>query len=74
MDSDGFVTALSVDNTTVPGTSGHVDVVSIAFLDGSSEMDSIIAGDQFRCQVSRDAGNDTATGDAELHWVELQET
>lgn len=34
VDSDSFASAKSVDDTTVPGTSGLVDVVSIAFTDG----------------------------------------
>ncbi len=73
VDSDGFAAANSVDDTTVPGTSGHVDVVSITFTDGA-DMDSVVAGDQFRLQLIRDAASDTAAGDAELHWVEMQET
>lgn len=74
VDADGFATPLSVDGTTVPGTSGLVDVVSIAFAKGATEMDSILKGDQFRLKITRDGVSDTATGDAELHWVEMQET
>lgn len=72
-DSDGFASAQSVDNTTVPGTSGNVDIVSIAFTDGA-QMDSIAAGELFRLKITRDAASDTASGDAELHAVEIKET
>lgn len=73
IDSDGFAAVNSVDNTTVPGTSGHVDVVSIVFTDGA-DMDSVLAGDAFRISVTRDAASDTAAGDAELVAVEIRET
>ena len=73
VDGDSFAAANSVDNTTVPGTSGLVDVVSIAFTDGA-DMDSVAAGELFRLRISRDATNDDATGDAELFAVELRET
>jgi len=73
IDSDSFAAVNSVDNTTVPGTSGNVDVVSIAFTDGA-DMDSVAAGELFRIKVTRDAASDTATGDAELVYIELRET
>jgi hypothetical protein len=73
VDADSFAAANSVDDTTVPGTSGFVDVVSIAFTDGA-DMDSVAAGDLFRIRVTRDAAADTATGDADLHAVEIRET
>ena len=73
IDSDGFAAVQSVDNTTVPGTSGLVDVVSVAFTDGA-QMDSVAAGDLFRIKVTRDAVSDDATGDGELHSVEIRET
>ena len=73
IDSDGFAAVQSVDNTTVPGTSGHVDIVSIAFTDGA-QMDSIAVGEYFRMKVTRDAVSDTATDDAELIAVEIKET
>jgi len=73
VDSDSFAAANSEDDTTVPGTSGHVDVVSIAFTDGA-DMDSVAAGELFRLKVTRDAASDDATGDAELHAVEIRET
>jgi hypothetical protein len=73
IDSDGFATAQSVDNTTVPSTSGFVDIVSVAFTNGA-QMDSVVAGEKFRIKITRDATNDTATGDAELHNIEIRET
>ncbi|MHC4573050.1 MAG: hypothetical protein ACYS76_02770 [Planctomycetota bacterium] len=73
VDSDGFASAKSVDDTTVPSQSGLVDVVAISFSDGA-EMDSVQAGEGFRVKVTRDAANDDAAGDAELLFVELKET
>ena len=73
IDSDSFAAANSVDNTTVPGTSGFVDIVNVAFTDGA-DMDSVATGELFRIKVTRDAASDTATGDAELHAVEIRET
>lgn len=73
IDSDGFAAVNSVDNTTVPGTSGLVDIVSVAFTDGA-DMDSVAVGEAFRMKVTRDAVNDTAAGDAELLRVEIKET
>jgi hypothetical protein len=73
IDSDSFATANSVDNTTVPATSGNVDVVSIAFTSGA-QMDSVAVGEAFRIKVTRDAASDTGTGDAELVVVEIKET
>jgi len=73
LDVDGFAAVNSVDNTTVPGTSGLVDIVSIAFTDGV-DMDSVAAGEGFRIKINRDAVSDTAIGDAELRFVEIRET
>lgn len=73
IDGDSFAAVNSVDNTTVPGTSGLVDIVSIAFTDGA-DMDSVAVGESFRIKVTRDAAADTATGDAELVKVEIRET
>lgn len=73
IDSAGFAAVQSVDNTTVPGTSGLVDIVSVAFTNGA-QMDSVAVGEAFRLSVIRDAVSDTATGDAELVAVEVKET
>lgn len=74
IDSDGFTT-VNTNSGTVPGTSGHVGVVEIPFTDGA-DMDSVGAGESFRLKVTRDANavSDTATGDAELLFVEIKET
>ena len=71
--SDGFASVQAADNTTVPGTSGLVDIVAIAFTDGA-QMDSIAVGESFRYKVTRDASSDDATGDLELVKVEMRET
>ena len=75
IDSDGFATGLNTASTTVPGTSGHVDIVSKAHSDGA-EIDSIAVGEAFRLRVTREVGDvgDTASGDLELVAVELKET
>jgi len=73
LDADGFAAVQSVDNTTVPGTSGLVDIVRIAFTNGA-QMDSVAVGEGFRLKVTRDAANDDATGDAELVFVEIRES
>lgn len=72
IDADSFAAANSTDNTTVPGTSGHVQQITVSFTDGA-DMDSVLVGDLFRLRVTRDAASDTATGDAELLAVELRE-
>ena len=73
VDGDSFAAVNSQDNNTVPATSGLVDVISVAFTNGA-DMDSVAVGELFRLKVTRDASSDTATGDAELHAVELRET
>lgn len=73
IDSDGFAAANSVDNNTVPATAGHVSIVNVTFTDGV-DMDSIESGETFRLRITRDASSDTATGDAQLHAIEIRET
>jgi len=73
IDGDSFAAVNSIDNTTVPGTAGLVDIVSVTFTDGA-DMDSIAAGEGFRIKIARDAASDDATGDAELLLVEIKET
>jgi hypothetical protein len=73
IDSDSFAAVNSIDNTTVPGTSGNVDIVNVTFTDGA-DMDLVAVGEAFRLKVTRDAASDTATGDAELLRVEIKET
>ena len=73
IDGDSFAAVNSVDNTTVPGTTGLVDIVAVAFTDGA-DMDSVAVGEAFRLQITRDAVSDDAGGDAELVMVEIKET
>jgi hypothetical protein len=73
IDGDGFADNNTVIDTTVPATSGLVDVVTIAFTNGA-DMDSVVAGDLFRIRVTRLATADDAAGDGELVRVELRET
>ena len=73
IDNNGFAAVNSVDNTTVPGTAGNVDIVNVTFTDGA-DMDSVAVGEGFRLMVRRDAVADDATGDGELHFVEIKET
>ena len=73
IDADSFAAVNSVDDTTVPGTTGLVDIVNVAFTDGA-DMDSVAVGELFRIMITRDAASDDATGDAELHAVEIKET
>lgn len=73
IDEDGFAAVNSVDNTTVPGTSGHVDIVNVTFENGA-DMDSVAVGEGFRLKITRDAASDDAAGDAELWGIEIKET
>lgn len=75
IDSDSFAAAQTSGAVTVPGTSGLIDVCSVAFTHGA-QIDSIESGDGFRIKVTRDADNedDDAEGDAELLFIELRET
>ena len=73
IDGDSFADVNSVDNTTVPGTSGLVDIVNVAFTNGA-DMDSVAVGEAFRLKITRDAASDDATGDAEILAVEIRET
>lgn len=73
LDTDGFATAQSIDNTTVPATAGLVDIAFRTFTDGA-QMDSIAVGEGFRFKVTRDAVNDDAAGNLQLRFVEIKET
>ena len=66
---DSFDTINSTDNTTVPGTAGHIDVISVTL----TNKDNIAAGDYFRLKLTRDAASDTATGDMYVLGVELRD-
>lgn len=73
VDADGFAAVQTITAVTVPSTSGHVDVVSVNISNGAN-MDSLAAGEQYRIRIKRDVANDTATGDAEVHWISVRET
>jgi len=75
-DLDNTTSFDSVNNsasTTVPGTAGHIDQISITL----TNSDSLAAGDYVRLSVNRDADGsaitDSATGDLYLLTVELRD-
>lgn len=72
LDADNFGAITNIDNTTVPATSGLVDIVNglITHANGGSP----VVGDGMRLKVTRDAVADDAAGDAELRFIEIQET
>jgi len=71
LDADGFAAAQSADNNVIPDF-GNLAVASIDFEDGA-EMDNVAVGEVFRVKLTRDATNDTATGDAEFYALEIRE-
>lgn len=68
-----FDTANNSASTTVPGTAGYIDQISITL----TNADSLTAGDYFRLSINRDADGsaitDSATGDAYVLAVELRD-
>lgn len=70
---DSFDTVNNSASTTVPGTAGHIDQISVTL----TNADSIAAGDYFRLKLNRDADGsaitDSATGDAYVLAVELRD-
>jgi len=68
-----FDTVNNSASTTVPGTAGFIDQISITL----TNKDSIAAGDYYRISVNRDADGsaitDSATGDLSLLAVELRD-
>ena len=71
--SASFATLNEVSGgTTVPGTAGYLDEVSIAL----SNADSVAAGDLVYIRVNRDHddADDTATGDLELVYLVIEWT
>lgn len=71
VDGDSFATAQTVTAATVSATNGTLQSSSVSIADGTA-MDSLVAGDMFRLRVRRNVSADTATGDAELHMVEMR--
>ncbi len=72
IDSDSFAAQQVTDDTT-NGTSGIPEITVIAFT--QAQADGITAGDSFRLEIERVAGNgaDTMSGDAQLLRVALVE-
>ncbi|MCP4493372.1 MAG: hypothetical protein GY820_39610 [Gammaproteobacteria bacterium] len=67
-------TGVDGTDTTVPGTTGLVDIVSNAHSKGA-RMDSLAVGEGFRMKVTRSAvAGDDAPGDLELRFIEIIET
>lgn len=73
IDADGFASNQTVTAVTVPGTSGFTLQTSLAITKGAN-MNSVVAGDQFRIRITRDVANDTAVGNTEITSVEIRET
>ena len=74
LDSDSFATEQTATEAA-PGTTGQIQVTSIAFTDGA-QIDSLAIGESFRFRVRRVAADvgDTMLGDAELLRIEARET
>lgn len=70
-DSDSWGTAQTITATTVPGTSGMIKKTSVTFSSGQLPT-GLAAGEMMRLRIRRDTTNDTASGDAEIHYVELR--
>lgn len=72
VDAKAFGSANTSATTTVPGTAGHLDEISITL----TNADSLAAGDFAVVYLQRDADNaaDDATGDMEVLAVSLQYT
>lgn len=76
VDTDATTSFDSVNNsasTTVPGTAGYIDQITITL----TNADSLAAGDYFRLSLNRDADGsaitDSATGDAYVLAVEFRD-
>lgn len=74
IDGDSFHTAVCSAATTVPATSGHVDVIALAFANQAA-IDGIAAGEGYRLKIYRDADGtgEDAAGDAEFRFAEIQQ-
>ncbi|MGB0747195.1 MAG: hypothetical protein ACPGO3_00470 [Magnetospiraceae bacterium] len=74
LDADGFAAAKNSGDVVVPGTSGLIGTAVITFANGA-EIDSLVAGESFRLILTRiAAGGTDATGDLELHRIDIEET
>lgn len=66
---DSFDAVNSTDGTTVPGTAGWMDVVSVTL----ANHDTSVAGDYLRFRFIRDAASDTAAGDMYVLAIEIRD-
>lgn len=73
LDVDSFASDQTVTAEIVDGTSGIIDVSSVAVTKGAN-MDNVVAGDYFRIRIRRDTSVDDAAGDANLYAIEIRET
>ena len=64
-----FDTTNSTDNTTVPGTAGYMQQITVTL----TNNDSLAAADLIRISLTRDAASDTATGDAYVLGAEFRD-
>ncbi len=75
VDADSFATANSAGGSA-NGTSGIETIITVAHANGA-EMDSVVAGDEFRLKIRRDAdgttGTDDITTDMEIKSIEIVE-
>lgn len=71
-DADSFAAVNVVNGTTVPGTSGVSQLITITFTDGA-DMDSWAAGEWGRVRVGRNTA-DTAVGDLQSLGATCRET
>ena len=76
IDTDATTSFDTVNNsasTTVPGTAGHIDQISVT----CTNADSIAAADYYRVSLNRDADGsaitDSATGDAYVLAIEIRD-
>lgn len=70
VDTESYDTANSPTASTVPGTAGHLDEISVTL----TNADSMVAGDLVFFKLARNVAGDTATGDAEVRAVSLEYT
>ena len=69
VDTESYDTANSPSASTVPGTAGHLDEISVTL----TNADSMAAGDLLFIKLARNIA-DTATGDAEVRAISFEYT
>ncbi len=69
VDTESYDTANSPSASTVPGTAGHLDEISVTL----TNADSVAAGDLLFIKLARNIA-DTATGDTEVRAVSFEYT